>query len=1200
MSAARPSSSADAPAAGAPVPPGAPTLRSDLATVLEQLDEIVFETDVEGRWTYLSPAWTRVTGFPVAGAIGTRFIDYVVEEDRAGNLAAFEPLIALRTERCHYEMRYRSVDGGARWMEVRARRLVDESGVVRGTFGTLRDVHERRAADQARARLTAILDVTADLVATATPDGRVTYLNPAGRRMLALAPDQSDGAHDLATFTPARRLAHVRAGLEAAARDGVWRGESELVALDGREIPVSMVTVAHRDAHGAVTHFSSVIRDISEWRAHEAELERRTALLQEAQRIALLGNWEVDLRDGSLTWSDQLYRLFGHEPGSVAPTYARFLDHVHPDDRARVAAELEAARQDGGEFATAFRVVRADGTVREHDTRGTAERGADGGVIRLRGICQDVTAHRATARELERTLATLQGTLEATADGILVADAAGRITGWNQKFARMWRVPEEALLTGDNARAVRYVLPQLADPAAFVAQVEAIHGTPAGILEDVVPFADGRVFERYSQPLRIGATTMGRVFSFRDVSASRAAAEALARRERELQTLLEHTPDMIARFDPQGRFTYVNAQVERMTGRTAAELLGHDVSAVGWSEEVAAWWRARFAEVLASQEPFTCETEQATTSGVRWLESRLVPERDATGACVSVLVITRDVTDRHAMESELRTTTEMLRALIDAAPVAVVVTDVARRVTLWNRAAERTFGWTADEVLGHPERTVPADAVVERETREGVARRGDHPVTYETQRLRRDGARIDVQVSTAALRVAPADATDSPGSAAPAVAGAQGPIAGFVTLVADVTERKQLEARYRQAQKMEAVGQLAGGVAHDFNNLLTAVLGHAELLLRRLPAGERAQRSAREIVHAAERAAALTQQLLAFGRKQVLQARVVSVNEVVAEAERMLERVIGEDVELVARLDPALPAIVADPTQLHQVLVNLVVNARDAMPHGGRITVDTSRHDVDGALEVHDGVMPPGRYVRIAVGDGGVGMDRATQARIFEPFFTTKEVGKGTGLGLATVYGIVKQLDGYIWVYSEPGLGTTFHLYFPASGEAAEPTVAEEPAALAGGRGTVLVVEDEASVRALVVEVLDECGYAVLEAGTPEEALRRARAHPGPIDLLLTDVVMPGMNGRELACQLGAERPGVPVLYMSGYSDRAIVERGVLDDGVEFLPKPFTPATVAARVQQVLAQAAAGRPAGSRRSPTPRFAAALVPPRDHR
>ena len=399
---------------------------------------------------------------------------------------------------------------------------------------------------------------------------------------------------------------------------------------------------------------------------------------------------------------------------------------------------------------------------------------------------------------------------------------------------------------------------------------------------------------------------------------------------------------------------------------------------------------------------------------------------------------------------------------------------------------------------------------------------------------------------------------------------------GAICMALDITDRKQLEEQLRQAQKMEAVGRLAGGIAHDFNNLLMVIQGYADLLAERLPEGDPLRRNAEQIQTASQRATSLTRQLLAFSRKQMLAPKVLSVHAVVADMEKILRRLIGEDVQLETSSAPDLGLVKADRSQIEQVILNLAVNARDAMPEGGRLTIETANAELDASFAHPPAVLSPGKYVMLAVTDNGCGMDAETQTHIFEPFFTTKEKGKGTGLGLATVYGIVKQSGGYVWVYSEPGRGTSFKVYLPRiEEETLAPSLEPPPQFRATPRGseTVLLVEDEKGVRELAREYLQMIGYTVLEAEDGYAALELASLHNGKIHLLMTDVVMPGISGRELSERVKTVRPDIQVLYMSGYADQAVVHHGILKSDAVLLQKPFTLSALALKLREILGSA---------------------------
>ena len=509
---------------------------------------------------------------------------------------------------------------------------------------------------------------------------------------------------------------------------------------------------------------------------------------------------------------------------------------------------------------------------------------------------------------------------------------------------------------------------------------------------------------------------------------------------------------------------------------------------------------------------------------------------------------------RHA-EAAVRASEERFRALVENSSDALLLIDGEGRFTYMTPTSQRHLGWQATDIIGrsifdfvHPDDREIAGARMA----EALQRPGD-TIGHEVRFRHADGSWRNMEGF--------------------AVNRLHEPSVGAIVINArDVTERKRLEDQLRQSQKMEAVGRLAGGVAHDFNNLLTAILGYCNLMLDEIPPEDPLRQDLEEIRKAGDRAAALTRQLLAFSRRQMLQPQIIDINTLVQQMEKMLRRLIGEDLELVTTLGPALLPVKVDPASIEQVLVNLAVNARDAMPLGGRLTIETAMVDLDNAYADSHATVIPGRYVMLAVSDTGEGMDAATRARAFEPFFTTKEQGRGIGLGLATVYGIVKQSGGYIWVYSEPGHGTVFKVYFPPSSVPAPLTAsAEAEASVDQDRGweTVLLVEDEDAVRALAREVLRRHGYVVLEARHGLDALRTAERHQDPIHLMITDVVMPHMSGRDLAQRFAEVRPNMKVLFMSGYTDHAVVHRD-LTPGSAFLQKPFTPKGFARKVRSLL------------------------------
>jgi len=513
----------------------------------------------------------------------------------------------------------------------------------------------------------------------------------------------------------------------------------------------------------------------------------------------------------------------------------------------------------------------------------------------------------------------------------------------------------------------------------------------------------------------------------------------------------------------------------------------------------------------------------------------------------------RGALERERMKRQLREREEYFKSLIEQAMDIIAVLDADGAVRYASPSVLGLLGYGAEELVGqhildlvHPDDIGPALRVFAEGVATGRGRR-----LLGLQVRHKDGTYRSLEAVGRYLLDDPV-------------------VRGVVINARDVTERRSLERQLLQAQKMEAVGRLAGGIAHDFNNVLTAIFGYADLLTEEFPAGSPARQDLEEIRKAATRASALTRQLLAFSRQQVLAPVVLSVNDLVDDVDKMLRLLVGEDVELRLILASDAGNVRADSGQLQQVIMNLVVNARDAMPTGGKLVIETADAELtEQYAELHQAVIP-GRYVMLAVSDTGVGMDAQTKARIFEPFFTTKEKGKGTGLGLSTVYGIVKQSGGYVWVYSEPGHGTTVKVYLPRVDAPAEPQAPPRETATLTGTETILLAEDDEILRPLTKGLLTKLGYTVLDAESAQQALAVAGARQGPIHLLVADVVMPGASGRELARRLAQSRPETRVLYVSGYTDDAIVHHGMLEPGLKFLQKPFTPAALARKVREVL------------------------------
>ncbi len=619
------------------------------------------------------------------------------------------------------------------------------------------------------------------------------------------------------------------------------------------------------------------------------------------------------------------------------------------------------------------------------------------------------------------------------------------------------------------------------------------------------------------------------------------------------QQILSGTRESIAIHDADGRIIEQNAAHRALLGYPDEELLGKTAAYFmeGGKDE-----SGGTMESLLKWASYSGEARCRAKSG-KWVDVELsaLILRDDAGEISGYATFMKDVTRSKSVQEALQESEERFAAFMNHSSVVAFLRDDKGRYVFVNRAFEKYVGRPSSDVM---DKTVfdiwPVEIAKDlSSTDKRVLAMGQPMELYERTVLAGQEAREWLAIKF--------PFRDRKGRN----------YVGGVSI--DVTERKNLGEQLRQSQKMEAVGRLAGGVAHDFNNLLTIIMGYCDLLLRESLIDANQRGKIEEIKKAGERAAILTRQLLAFSRKQVLAPRVLDLNTVVENLRKMIERLIGEDVEFSTIPHAHLNLVKADPGQVEQIIMNLVVNARDAMPSGGKLTIETANIEFD---ESHGHSHPPGvtgHYVMIAVSDTGTGMDRETQKHIFEPFFTTKEPGKGTGLGLATVYGIVKQSEGFMRVCSEVGVGSTFKIYFPCVLEGQQPPLTNrlEPDELIGTE-TVLVAEDEDSLRLLIRETLERYGYNVLEAANAEKVFSLSSQYLGPIHLLVTDVVMPQMSGCEVAARVALARPGVRVLYISGYSDDAIVRHEVLDPSGAFLQKPFSPYALGVKVRQVLSQ----------------------------
>ncbi len=802
---------------------------------------------------------------------------------------------------------------------------------------------------------------------------------------------------------------------------------------------------------------------------------------------------------------------------------------------------LERAGQTRQIYATAMPIRSPEGSVEQ--------------VILMLQDITDLQVLRRSREALQQSETQLRAVLDTVGEGVITIDTASTIVMVNQEVEKIWGYRPEEII----GKSLTLLMPEPYRKQHAAGLQRYLASGEARVLEKRLELEglrkDGSVFplEVYIKETRIGNRLLFTA-ALRDITERKRVYNDLRQSESKFRALAETTSAGIFIF--QGtQMRYVNAAAERIVGHSRDALLQ-----MNFWEVIHPDFRERVkSRGLARQKgenvPSRYEVKLLTKSGEEgWVDftaSRI--EFEGNPAVLGTAV---DISGRKRAEEAQKLAEERYRSIFENALEGIFVSTPEGRILAVNPAFARMLGYESPEELTDLVRDVSRQLYVHPQRREELLqelKEKKEARGFESELLRRDGSRIWISANVRA------------------VAGADGRPQRLEGVVQDITEQKQLADQLRQAQKIEAVGQLAGGVAHDFNNLLTAITGYTDFVLEQVEPESQLKGDVEEIKKATERAAALTRQLLAFSRQQMMQPVVLNLNVLVNGMEGMLRRLIGENIELVTVCAPDLAPVKADPHQLEQVILNLVVNARDAMPEGGRLTIETASAELDDAfVQKHVGAQP-GACVQLAVSDTGAGMDAEVQKHLFEPFFTTKEKGKGTGLGLSTVYGIVKQSGGYISVYSEPGHGSCFKVYLP---QAAQPVLKQPaqtvPAKTAGGTETILLVEDEEAVRGLAAKVLRAKGYAVLEAGDGQEAQAVLKEHKGALDLLLTDVVMPRMGGPELAKSLRGLHRRLKVLFMTGYTDHSAFREGTLPPGTGLIQKPFSPQALAQKVREIL------------------------------
>jgi len=1122
---------------------------------VEHIPDVVVIYDRDLRIRYINAATRRLTGRPEEDYIGRRDDEVWPPEVYEAYLPALRRA-AETGELVKVEAAVDIPGAGRRHLSIDCVPILDDGGAVLEVLGITRDLTEQREAamalEESEASLRLFLDFAPAAIAMFDREMRYLHASERWRTDYQLGNVELLGRSHYEVFPEIGedwKALHRR----CLAGETLSREEDPFPRADGQLDWVRWAILPWRNAGGAIGGIVMFTEVITERKRAQQALADREALLRMAGELARFGGWSVDLPELRFTWSNEVREIHELPPGAT-PTLEEAFSYFHPNCRDAITDAFRACAREGTPYDLELQLVTAQGRTIWVRTMGQATRNESGSIVRVQGAFQDISQFK----ELELTASRSEFYLRQLADAmpliVWTSDPDGNIDYASRKLSEY---------SGNFVEgAPGHHWGRLVHPD----DLERSAATWSAALEGQTPFFNEVRLRRSDGTYRwhhveasptmddSGAVVkwLGAATDIHDTKLNEEAMTAMAER---LTTTLESITDAFYTLDREWRFTYMNPEAERLLRHPKEDLMGK-VAGQQFQEALGSDIEKNFARALRDNRTVDFETYYAPFDC--WFEAHVYPSEEG------IAVYFRDITERVKADSALREVTRRLKNILDFSPLLITEIDLDGRYQLANNSACAVAcavaGVAPGDLQGRMLRDVlPAEIAELFLSR--IAKVAEHrgPLAVE------DTLQIDGNERSFSTVLFPV--VDGGGTVTS--------VGGIAEDVSDhrhaEMERERLASQLRQAQKMEAIGRLAGGVAHDFNNMLSVILGYVDMAILNAAQDPILRADLEQVQEAAERSAELTRQLLAFARKQAIAPKVLDLNETLAGFLKMLARLIGEDIDLLWRPGRGVGPVCVDPTQIDQILANLAVNARDAIGGNGKLTIETANAEIDADFCEHNPGAAPGRYVLLAVSDDGCGMDAATRAQIFEPFFTTKAQGLGTGLGLATVYGIVKQNGGFINVYSELGLGSTFKVYFPCHEALAAPGggSAARPQSFKGTE-TILLVEDEAALLNLVKRLLEHQGYTVLPAGSPNEALEIATGYAGTIHMLMTDVVMPDMNGRDLWVQLDALRPGIKTLFMSGYTADVIAHHGILDKGVNFLQKPFKIDGMAAKVREVL------------------------------
>jgi two-component system cell cycle sensor histidine kinase/response regulator CckA len=1135
-------------------------------TVLETMDEGFFEVDLKGNYTFCNDALCRMVGYEREELIGLNYRNLLTHETISRVKKVFRRIYDTGKPELLVDNEVIHKDGTIRTHQTNVALIRDSSGRPAGFYNLTRDVTSLIKAEEnlikSEEKYRTILDIMEEGYVESDLQGTVTFLNDVACRFLGYEREALIGK-SYKDYHPPETVRYLKEMYGRIYETGnpEFLLDYKIFNKEGSPRIHQSNVALMRDPSGKPVGFRVLTRDVTKLKEAEENLRKSEERYRTILDIMEEGYVEADLR-GVITFANDVTSSFLEYTNEelIGMDYKKLLS---PDVANRLSKIYNRIFKTGEPaMLIEYEIMLKDGSVRTHQSNAVLMRDPAGKPTGFRVLTRDVTKQKKAEQDLKKSEEKYRDILDVMEEGLLENDLAGNIIFTNDAASRLLGYEHDELI-GMNYRKIFST--DMTERIFKIYNRIYKTGEPEFLMDYETICKDGTVRILQSNVALIrdadGNPTGFRVLA-RDVTERKKAEEDLKKSEETYRNILDTMEEGYYEADLNGTFTFVNDAGCRLLGYDRDELIGlsyrdnHPPESARRLDKI-----CRRIYETGKPEFMTDYEVKHKDGSIRIHQSNIMLDRDAAGKPIGFRTLARDVTEHKKAEDELKKSEEKYRTILEIMEVGYFEIDLKGVITFVNDAACKLTEFERHELIGRHYKSYHSGESKKHiyEIFHRIYETGRPEFLMEYQFERKSGMVGIHQLNVALLH------------------DASGKAQGFRILAKDVTglknaehEKARIEEQLHQAQKMESIGRLAGGVAHDFNNMLTVILGYAELIKSRLDHGDPLQTDIAEIEKAAARSRDLTRQLLAFSRKEIIVPKPVDLNSLIVGAQKALPRLIGEDIDLRFYPGTNLWNIKFDPSQMEHILINLSANARDAMPDGGKLTIETENiHLNEAYCKTHPGFLP-GYYVLLCVSDDGIGMNRETMRHLYEPFFTTKEHGKGTGLGLATVYGIIKQNDGFINVYSEPGKGTTFKIYIPRSSEEAVVEEGTEEILPKVAAGTVLLIEDDEMVRGITTEMLEAIGYTVLSTGNPLEGLSFFERDHTNIDLVITDVVMPMMSGKELSERIEAIRPGVGVLFMSGYTSNVIAHRGVLDEGVYFIQKPFSISDLARKVREVV------------------------------